>query len=78
MTKREMNYESLAEFLREERERIPLTQQELADKIDISLPMISYIENGKRAGRRTLVKLATFFEVDYLYLREINNKEDKI
>lgn len=78
MPKREMNYESLAVFLREERERIPLTQQELADKIEISLPMISYIENGKRAGRRTLVKLANFFDVEYLYLRDINNVEDRV
>ncbi len=71
-------YTTLADFVREERDKKALTQQELADKIDISLPMISYIENGKRAGRRTLVKLAAFFEVDYLYLREINNKEEKI
>lgn len=71
-------YTTLADFVREERDKKALTQQELSDKINISLPMISYIENGKRAGRRTLVKLATFFEVDYLYLREINNKEEKI
>lgn len=70
-------YTTLAEFVREERDKKALTQQELAEKIDISLPMISYIENGKRAGRRTLVKLATFFGVDYLYLRELNNKKEK-
>ncbi|MDY0386927.1 MAG: helix-turn-helix transcriptional regulator [Methanolobus sp.] len=67
----------LKDFLREERDRRGLTQRELSEKANISLPMISYIENGKKAGRRTLVKLATMLEVDYLFLRQINNTEEK-
>jgi len=66
----------LKDFLREERDRRGLTQRELSEKANISLPMISYIENGKKAGRRTLVKLATMLEVDYLFLRQINNTEE--
>lgn len=69
---------TLAQFVREERDKRCLTQKELSEGANISLPMISYIENGKRAGRRTLAKLSAFFDVDYLVLREINNKEERV
>lgn len=72
-----MEYTNLAEFLKEERDKKALTQKELSKLIGISEVMISFIENGKRAGRRTLTKLAVFFDVDYLYLRSINNVDEK-
>lgn len=68
----------LSSFLREERDKRGLSQQEFSELSGVSLPMISYIENGKRAGRRTLQKISKALEVDYLYLREINGNIEKI
>ena len=63
----------LSEFIREERDKLGLTQKQFSELTKISLPMISYIENGKKAGRRTLWKISSALKIDYLYLRQINN-----
>lgn len=68
----------LNKFLRKERDKRGLSQKEFAELSGISFTMISFIENGKRAGRRTLQKLARTLKVDYLYLHEINNEKERI
>jgi transcriptional regulator with XRE-family HTH domain len=46
-----------------------LTQQELADKLKIAQSTIGMIEKNQRpAGRKTLIKLAEFFEVSVDFL----------
>lgn len=68
----------LGEKIRELREKLNLTQQDLADKLNIGQSTIGMIESNKRIpGRKTLTKLADFFGVslDYL-LKEDNEKEE--
>jgi transcriptional regulator with XRE-family HTH domain len=63
---------TLGDWLKEVRDHQGMSQKDLAEMCNISLPMISYIENGKRAGRRTLQKLSLAMQVDYVFLREMN------
>jgi transcriptional regulator with XRE-family HTH domain len=59
----------LGDKIKQLRENRKLTQQELANKLDIAQSTIGMIEGNKRpAGRKTLVKLADFFNVTVDYL----------
>jgi len=69
---REAFKEELAEFgeaalmLRGSRHKFELTQQELADALDISQNHISEMENGKRPiGKVMALRLGKFFKTDY-------------
>lgn len=61
------------------REEKKLTQTELADLIDISQSSVGMIESNSRIpGRKTLVKLADFFNVTVDYLLSNDEETDKI
>lgn len=69
----------LGDKIKKLRESMKITQQELANQLDISQSTIGMIEGNKRpAGRKTLVKLADFFNVSIDYLLGENTEESKI
>lgn len=55
-----------------------LTQQELANAINIAQSTIGMIERGRPCGRKTLKKLADFFGVTVDYLITDDEEMDKI
>lgn len=64
------------------REKMNLKQQDIAEAIGVTSAMISMYENGKKKpGRDTIIKLASFFNVDANYFMgdEINTltKQDE-
>lgn len=62
----------------ERRKHLGLTQEELADKGDLTAQFISYAESGKRAMRpENLMKISTALGVstDYLLTGEITDKD---
>jgi transcriptional regulator with XRE-family HTH domain len=60
----EMNYENLGSRIRRERQKHTLTQEKLAEKIDVSHAYIGQIERGERSmSLETLVKLAVQLDV---------------
>lgn len=67
----------LGDKIKQLRENKKLTQQELANNLNIGQSTIGMIEGNKRpAGRKTLVKLADFFNVTVDYL--LSESEDLI
>ena len=69
----------LGDKIKKLRESMKITQQELANQLDISQSTIGMIEGNKRpAGRKTLVKLADFFNLSIDYLLGENTEESKI
>lgn len=75
-----MGLENLGKRIREERLKKGLTQEQLAEKVDISLNFMSLIENGKNMSVQTLINLANALDVsiDYLLNENIPYCEDKI
>jgi len=74
-----MNYKALGEKIRKERIRLSLTQEKLAEKVDISESFMGHIERGSRKlSVDTLVKIANELDVsiDYLLLDSTNPKSD--
>ena len=52
-----MTYKELAQFIKQERKKQKLTQQQLADKAEVSRRTILYIEGEKETNWRTLEKI---------------------
>ncbi|WP_315794187.1 helix-turn-helix transcriptional regulator [Paenibacillus sp. BIC5C1] len=70
-----MDYELLGKRIREERKRLNLTQEKLAERIDLSEAYIGQIERGERIlSLDTLLKITDQFGVTVDYL--INNSLD--
>lgn len=57
-----------------------MTQEQLAEKADISLNFMSLIENGKNMSVQTLVSIAKALDVniDSLVYSELHTESDKI
>lgn len=75
-----MNYRDLGQRIREERLKLNLTQEKLAESIDISSSYMGQIERGDRSVTlETLVKLVNKLGVtiDYL-LQDYTNANDDI
>ena len=75
-----MGLENLGKRIREERLKKGLTQEQLAEKVDISLNFMSLIENGKNMSVQTLINLADALDVSIDYLLNDSQKfcEDRI
>jgi transcriptional regulator with XRE-family HTH domain len=75
-----MDYKALGRRIREERMKLNLTQEKLAEKVDISDSYIGQIERGEKSlTLDTLVRLANCLgvTVDFLLEESINNGNDK-
>lgn len=75
-----MSIENLGDTIRKERLRQGMTQEQLAEKADISLNFMSLIENGKNMSVQTLVSIAKALDVniDSLVYSELHTESDKI
>lgn len=74
-----MDYEALGKRLRQERHKMHLTQEKLAERIEVSDAYIGQIERGERSlSLETLVKLANQLgvTVDYLLHDSIEINDD--
>ncbi|MFL0250131.1 helix-turn-helix domain-containing protein [Clostridium neuense] len=74
-----MNYTALGKRIREERLKLNLTQEQLAESIDVSNSYIGLIERGERSVTlETLVKIAKRLgvTVDYLLKESIELEND--
>ena len=73
-----MDFIKLGNRIRNERLNLGLTQEQLAEKINISKNFMSLIENGKNMSLETVVKLANTFgvSVDYLLQDIVTPQED--
>ncbi len=60
----EIMNKTTGEILRELREQRGMTQEELAEALDVSNTYIAMVETGKREGKPLLPKLALFFGID--------------
>ena len=52
-----MTYQELSQFIKQERKKQKLTQQQLADKAEVSRRTILYIEGEKETNWTTLEKI---------------------
>lgn len=72
--------EKLGAKIKRERQSRGITQEKLAEMVDISLNFMSLIENGRNMSVETLVKIAQALgvSVDYLLNDTINLQSDSI
>lgn len=64
-----MNQKALGKRIREERQKLNLTQEQLAEKINVSTTYIGFIERGERSitlGKLTLIANVLGVSIDYL------------
>lgn len=64
-----MNQKALGKRIREERLKLNLTQEQLAEKINVSTTYIGFIERGERSitlGKLTLLANVLGVSIDYL------------
>jgi transcriptional regulator with XRE-family HTH domain len=75
-----MELNNLGKRIKSERQKLGITQEELAEKVDISKNFMSLIENGKNMSVETLLKIANAFgvSVDYLLSDTIKTPSDNI
>lgn len=75
-----MEFSVLGKRIKAERQKRGITQQQLAEKIEISTNFMSLIENGRNMSVDTLVKIANVFgvSVDYLLSDMIGVTHDNI
>lgn len=75
-----MNLENLGARVRKTRLENGMTQEELAEKADISLNFMSLIENGRNMSVQTLVNIAEGLgvSVQYLLYDKVDLEEDVI
>lgn len=75
-----MSLQNLGAKIKSERQRRGLTQEQLAEKVDISLNFMSLIENGRNMSVDTLIKIAKSLgvTVDYLLSDSIEIQSDSI
>lgn len=75
-----MDFYNLGKRIKNERLKLGLTQEELAEKVDISKNFMSLIENGKNMSVETLLKISDVFgvSVDYLLSEIVRTPHDNI
>jgi len=81
MAKLENFYKSLGSRVRAERKKLGLTQEELAEKVDLTGNFLGHIERGtKKASLDTMKKLADALEIPmenlFAEVKYIPKKED--
>lgn len=75
-----MELSNLGRRIKSERQKRGITQQQLAERIDISTNFMSLIENGRNMSVDTLINIANVFgvSVDYLLSDTVNVTKDNI
>ena len=75
-----VNYDKIGDKIRERRNFLKITQENLANEIDVSASFISDIENGRRKmSLETMIKISIALKtsLDYLILDNMNNTKIK-
>ncbi len=75
-----MDYGLLGKRIREERQKLHLTQENLSEKVGVSVAFIGQIERGERKlSLDTLVKVASQLgiTVDYLLMDSVQLQDDQ-
>lgn len=75
-----MNLQNLGSKIKAERQIRGITQEQLAEKVDISTNFMSLIENGRNMSVETLVRIAYALgvSIDYLLSDTVEVYSDKI
>ena len=75
-----MDLKNLGTKIRKERQSRSITQEMLAEKVDISVNFMSLIENGRNMSVEVLVKIAQSLgvSVDYLLSDTVEIQSDSI
>ncbi len=75
-----MNLENLGKRIKAERSKRRITQEQLAEMVDISVNFMSLIENGRNMSVETLINIASSLgvTVDYLLSDDITQLNDAI
>lgn len=75
-----MSLENLGSRIKAERQSRGITQEQLAERVDISTNFMSLIENGRNMSVETLVRVSDFLGVtaDYLLNDTLQIKNDSI
>jgi transcriptional regulator with XRE-family HTH domain len=76
-----IDYKAIGAKFKQKRLQLGLTQEKIAEKLDIEESYYSRIENGNRVlSVETLVKLAAFYDVsvDWLLLDSTFESDDKL
>lgn len=74
----ELYLEEVGKRIMERRKKLGMTQEELAERSDLTTQFVSYAESGKRASRpENLMKIASVLGVstDYLLTGDIIDKD---
>lgn len=66
---------TLAEYLKKQRNKRGLTQNELAQKLSVHSVTLSNIERGYRASRKTLWSIAAEFQIGISALADMNKQQ---
>ena len=67
-----MNYALLGEILKKTRVGLRMTQQDIAEQLNITSSNVSSWERGKsKIDIRTYIKICSIYEIDYLRLLEM-------
>jgi len=75
----ELDYSLLGKRIKEERERLNMTQEQLAEYVDISPAFVGHIERNERSmSLPTLIRIANRLNVtlDYLFADVVNSDRD--
>ena len=75
-----VNYDKIGDKIRERRNFLKITQENLANEIDVSASFISDIENGRRKmSLETMIKISIALKtsLDYLILDNMNSSKIK-
>lgn len=75
-----MDLENLGKRIKAERQSRGITQEQMAEKVDISTNFMSLIENGRNMSVETLAKISTVLgvSVDYLLNDTVSVPNDNI
>lgn len=77
----QIDYKALGLKMKQKRQQLELTQEKVAEKLDLSESFYSRIERGDRVlSVESLLKIASFYDVslDWLMLESYSGGDDKL
>lgn len=65
----------LSQFVKIERMKRGWDQKTMAKEMGVSVPIISYIENGRKIGIKTMKKISSILNTDLKYIVKLSYAE---
>ena len=76
MADKVVNYKALGKRIQQRRQQLGLSQNDAAEKLDLSTSFFSRVERGEKvASLETLIKIANFFEFSLDFLLQDSMKK---